>query len=368
MLLVLLPGLLWASSSTSYKITVETMDAGTTLSTSATYRVLGKMRERQMGVSSGSSFMVGSGFLKSVYFGVKPVVFAPIVTVLTPNSGVNTGPISITDLAGANFISGAVVKLTKSGQPDISATGVVVENSGKITCTFDITGAAAGLWDATVTNPDGRSGNLPSAFTVTYTAPTVAAITPVKGTNDGSTTVAIAGSNFRAGAAVKLSKTGENDIIADNIVVESAAKITALFNLVGKTVGLWDLTIVNDDNQSASLREAFKIEAPTIAVIGEVVSTQNPFNPATGTTSITYTLSKDADIRLYVHNIRGERVYSRVFPAGAAGGQAGVNEIVWDGITDLQSMVSFGVYFVYVTTIENGAPKILRSTKIAIIK
>ena len=88
------------------------------------------------------------------------------VTSITPSSGLNTGTVHITNLAGSNFQSGATVKLTKLGQPDINATNVIVVSASKITCDFDLTGAATGQWDVVVTNPDTRTGRLPNGFTV----------------------------------------------------------------------------------------------------------------------------------------------------------------------------------------------------------
>jgi len=94
---------------------------------------------------------------------------APRVTGITPSSGANTGSVSITNLAGTNFQSGARVKLTKTGQADIAGSSVTVVSSTKITCKFDLTGKAIGTWNVVVTNPDGKSGILPNGFTITGT-------------------------------------------------------------------------------------------------------------------------------------------------------------------------------------------------------
>ncbi|MDP2990296.1 MAG: IPT/TIG domain-containing protein, partial [Kiritimatiellota bacterium] len=168
-------------SSASYKMTAEVINAGAALGSSTSFRLEGKARERVIDSPAGSSFILGAGFMKSAYFSAPTPILSPVVTSITPNSGLSTGPVNITNLAGANFQNGAGVKLSKSGQTDINATAVAVVSSGQITCTIDLTGAAAGLWDVTVTNPDGRSGSLPSAFTVAFAAPTVIAIAPASG-------------------------------------------------------------------------------------------------------------------------------------------------------------------------------------------
>ncbi|MDY7077710.1 MAG: hypothetical protein SXV54_12385 [Chloroflexota bacterium] len=93
---------------------------------------------------------------------------APTVTSVSPSSGVNTGTVHITNLAGHNFVTTGTttVALTRSGQTPITATLVTVVSESQITCDFDLTGAATGLWNVVVTNPDGQSGMLSDGFTV----------------------------------------------------------------------------------------------------------------------------------------------------------------------------------------------------------
>ncbi|MFC1980219.1 beta strand repeat-containing protein [Chloroflexota bacterium] len=92
----------------------------------------------------------------------------PTVTAITPSSGVNTGAVNITNLAGTNFVDGqSSVKLTKSGQPDINGTSVMVVSSTQITATFDLTGAATGAWSVVVTVTGAEStGILSDGFIV----------------------------------------------------------------------------------------------------------------------------------------------------------------------------------------------------------
>ncbi|MDD1689923.1 MAG: PGF-pre-PGF domain-containing protein [Methanoregula sp.] len=89
----------------------------------------------------------------------------PTVTSISPSSGVNTGSVSITDLAGTGFLAGATVNLTKAGENNITATKVVI-TSTKITCYFDLTGKTAGSWNVNVTNTDGQEAMLASGFTI----------------------------------------------------------------------------------------------------------------------------------------------------------------------------------------------------------
>jgi hypothetical protein len=89
---------------------------------------------------------------------------APTVTAITPNCGRNTGSVAVTNLAGTGFQNGASVRLTKTGQPDIVATGITVVSATKITCTLNLSGKATGSWNVVVSNPDSHSGALPDGF------------------------------------------------------------------------------------------------------------------------------------------------------------------------------------------------------------
>jgi subtilisin family serine protease len=113
--------------------------------------------------TSGKDNLYGAGRLR---LGNSPPLPPPQVNSITPNSGANNGVISITNLAGVNFKVGTTVRLTRAGQANINATNVVVVSATKITCNFNLTGAANGQWNVMVTNPDGQSGTLSNGFEV----------------------------------------------------------------------------------------------------------------------------------------------------------------------------------------------------------
>ncbi|MFH1151400.1 MAG: S8 family serine peptidase [Actinomycetota bacterium] len=91
---------------------------------------------------------------------------APTVASITPSSGENDGTVQVTDLAGTGFREGASVKLTRSGHGDIDASDVDVVSSMSINCSLDLTGGAAGYWNLTVGNSDGKSATRDSAFRI----------------------------------------------------------------------------------------------------------------------------------------------------------------------------------------------------------
>ena len=358
-----------AASGATYNIRIGILDSGgaSGVSSSSSYHLLGKARERQVDTTFNGSYKILEGFLKAI--NIRPPILGPEVHSIDPSSGNNSGTVDVT-ISGINFASdtGLAVKLSLSGT-DINATNVTWVNSGKITCTFDLTGAALGRWDVTVTNHDGRSGTLPSAFTITSNAPVITSITPNKGNNTGPVAITnLAGNYFKAGAQVTLEMSGQSNIIANNVSVESDSKITCSFDLTGKTTGLWDVVVTNPDGQSGTLPQAFKIEEPSLKVIGHVINYPNPFNPPGQTTLIKYTLSKDAYITIYIYNTNGERIWQYSASPGSQGGQAGPNEVVWNGITAFRGVVGSGVYLLHVTARVNGQNVILGKGKIAVMK
>lgn len=88
---------------------------------------------------------------------------APTASAVSPTTG-STGTL-VLNITGANFLLGATVKLTKSGQPDIAATAIEAPGD-TVKCRADITGRASGLWNVVVTNPDGQSATLANAFSI----------------------------------------------------------------------------------------------------------------------------------------------------------------------------------------------------------
>lgn len=93
---------------------------------------------------------------------------APTVASISPTSGSTVGGTSVT-INGTNFQSGATASFG-----GVAATNINVTSSTIITA---VTPAhAAGTVNVTVTNPDGQSGTLPSAFTYVSSPPSSAEV------------------------------------------------------------------------------------------------------------------------------------------------------------------------------------------------
>lgn len=75
-----------------------------------------------------------------------------------------------------------------------------------------------------------------------------------------------------------------------------------------------------------------------------IMAFPSPFDPEKGI-KIRYFLSGDADVRLVVYNAFGGTVYvSPLYGAGSEGGRQGMNQITWDGRTNLGNTAAGGLY------------------------
>jgi len=202
----------------------------------------------------------------------------PSVYSITPSSGINNGTIAITNLWGSNFRDGAIVRLEKTGQPDIDAYSVNTVNPGKITCEFDLTEGDAGNWDVVVENDDGKVGLLPASFEMRNPLPSVSSVDPGTGVNNGTIHIDnISGNDFRGGASVRLTKDGEPSVEATGVSVVSTTKIECDLDLGSTAPSHWNLEVENPGpgGGTDSLTDAFLVTNPPPTVTS--------INPTQGT-------------------------------------------------------------------------------------
>ena len=178
----------------------------------------------------GDSATLSGGF---TYVSYPP----PSLSSISPTAGSTNGGTSVT-LSGSNFLSGATVKFGSA-----AATNVVVVNNTTITV---ITPAnSSGAVNVTVTNPDGQSSALNSAYTYNL-PPSLTSASPSVGSTNGGTSVTLSGSSFLAGATVIF-----NTSAATNVVVVNSSTITA--TTPANPPGPVNVTVTNPDGQSATL-------------------------------------------------------------------------------------------------------------------
>jgi hypothetical protein len=194
---------------------------------------------------------------------VAPSGPAPEITGIAPNTGASGSTVTITNLAGENFISGATVKLVGAGTSPIIASQVKAIDT-KITCSFNLNGAVAGKRDVVVTNPDGQSATLPSGFTVNEAAPVITNVDPFEGTAGEQLTIAISGSNFKNPAKV-LFVNGSTELEGANVEVQSSTQINCVLMIPsGTKTGTYDVIVKNAlDRQNGTALKKFTVNPAT---------------------------------------------------------------------------------------------------------
>jgi hypothetical protein len=93
---------------------------------------------------------------------------SPELSAVQPGSGGNNGVVTLT-ITGRNLTSGAKVSLLQPVGPGVigAGTATVAADGSSLSAPIDLTGAATGVWNVQVTNPDSQKVALPSAFTIT---------------------------------------------------------------------------------------------------------------------------------------------------------------------------------------------------------
>jgi hypothetical protein len=135
---------------------------------------------------------------------------------------------------------------------------------------FDITGISEdGRW---ITGTGAQSGVRHAYVAYLNEAPTVSTISPSTATNNGTVHVTLSGLCFRAGATVRLKKSGQTSIGAFNVNVTALASLTCSFNLAGKPPGQWNVEVTNPDGQSGTLTNGFLIVQPPSPCTGYLLS------------------------------------------------------------------------------------------------
>ncbi|MFA4860014.1 IPT/TIG domain-containing protein [Methanoregula sp.] len=196
----------------------------------------------------------------------------PKVISIEPDNGKTGTSVSITELKGVNFVTGATVVLVKSGGTNITATSVSVSSANLMTCTFSLpSDASVGYWDVLVTNPNGqyhqfkngfnvRQGSTSSTTTTTTTttsasttAPTISSISPTSVIGSDRHSITISGSNFRSGIMGKLTQSSTTITSVSDCLIESGlTQMVCKFDIPTGTYGSWSLVVTNSDGSSVT--------------------------------------------------------------------------------------------------------------------
>jgi len=98
-------------------------------------------------------------------------------------------------------------------------------------------------------------------------------------------------------------------------------------------------------------------------VLAKPMNYPNPFKPSSGSpTTINYSLSDNADIKIMIFDLAGRMVWQNSYPSGSTGGKVGENEVTWDGKSSAGQIQGNGAYLY--TIISEG--KLLERGEMAI--
>ncbi|MCA2960839.1 MAG: IPT/TIG domain-containing protein, partial [Silvanigrellales bacterium] len=178
----------------------------------------------------------------------------PSVSGVSPSRGTPSGGNTLT-LAGANFQAGAVVRV---GTGLCSAPTVV--NPNQMTCIVPAA-SAPGNVAVQVTNVDGRSALLPSAYTFD-SPPSLSSVAPTAIDIAGGATLTLRGSGFLAGITVTVGATP-----CTSVVVSASDTLTCTAPAL--SAGAKNIIASNTDGQAVTLTSAvtYRGPAPTISAI-----------------------------------------------------------------------------------------------------
>ena len=138
----------FAGTSPSNINSLEVSGGGGGDAASTNHALHGKARGMGYGIHSSTSFRMGDGFIHGSY----GLPLGITITSVSPVGAINVSAVAVS-IYGANFLTGATVRLTKPGQAPISGESVALINSGRIDCTFNITRMQPGIWNVEVDNP-----------------------------------------------------------------------------------------------------------------------------------------------------------------------------------------------------------------------
>lgn len=174
------------------------------------------------------------------------------VTSITPNSKPNNAAAIGMTVTGIGFDADATVKLSRTGQLDITCT-LTSTNTTTIVINScnDVNGALSGTWDVVVTNVgDATYAVLTDGFTITAsTAVTVTDILPVSVVNTANLTLdannGVTGTGFQSDSVLKLTKSGQSPITCNGYTIISTKLKGGTCSTLGAAVGTWDVDVTS---------------------------------------------------------------------------------------------------------------------------
>jgi len=155
-------------------------------------------------------------------------------------------------------------------------------------------------------------------------------------------------------SSIILDFSDEYKIYGDNIdsfVYSPSEGVYKLYHQLTTPLGAGEyiFSITAEDalgNVGSSTPKTVKVIPGAVHMIGPTVAYPTPFSPVSegGEATITYTLSTDAPVKIFMYDIGGKVAWTRRFAPKANGGRTGYNEVKWNGITDFGGYAGNGIY------------------------
>ena len=208
-------------------------------------------------------------------------------------------------------------------------------------------------------SPFAAGASTAAVFSASAYAPAPSATTPNTVLRTaGSTTLTVTGDGFSEGTAPVLTLSQGSTVIASDAAAARTndQTLSVNFTLTGRSLGLWDLTAVNDNGHSATLTGALTLDFAA----GTVRMTDNLMRPSRGTQARVDVMTFSAgQLSMKLYTLDGGLV--RTLYEGQA--PEGTTTLFWDGKTGAGRTVASGVYLLRVV-----GQKLKLSEKIVVIK
>jgi len=161
-------------------------------------------------------------------------------------------------------IPGAVVSATGTGTvttttaSDGTYTLSPLVSGGSYTVSASTAGYTVLPANITVSN---MSANMTAQnFAATSTNVLTVQITPAAGVNNATlSNVSVTGVNFRSGATVQLTRTGQTAITATGVSVVTSSQIVCALPLSGAATGQWNVLVTNTDTSNSAITGGFTV-------------------------------------------------------------------------------------------------------------
>ena len=162
-------------------------------------------------------------------------------------------------------------------------------------------------------------------------APQPLTLSPASATNGGMFSGAtVTGLDFDAGVQVLLSRSGELDRLASNVVVTSPEQLSFDVDLTAAALGAWDLELSNPDGLGGSLAAALDIQEPSPLFLSLSAAAADGGNPPSTPGNASPWLDAAGGASAVLHNFAGDA------QSGWQGSGSGQNpyRLRFDGVDD----------------------------------